>query len=127
MEHKKKIAFISRNRKKYITNLKAAGIRLGDIVVFGCKEKVTETSQDPTSDVKEIRRFILMVPEMNESTKELDYIIYSYMTSNGALSDPKMDQIYKHVSKEYKRELKIVSEKLKSMNNVVYIGNLKKI
>lgn len=37
-----------------------------------------------------------------------------------------MEAKMKMMQKKYKKELKVVSEKLKAMNNVVYISNLKK-
>ena len=52
LEYKRKISQISRNRKKYITNLKAGGVRLGDIVILVSKEKQGEGSLDATVEPK---------------------------------------------------------------------------
>lgn len=52
------------------------------------------------------------------------YVTYAYLTENGN-ADPKLEQMMKFCLKEFKRELKVINDKLKTMNSVILISDLK--
>lgn len=53
------------------------------------------------------------------------YVCYAYVTENGNVADPKMETLAKQCSKQFRKELKILTERLKTMNSVFLISDLK--
>jgi len=93
---------LSKKCKKFCNNLKLAALRLGDTLVYGCKQKKGEEN-DKGLPEKEIRRYFIMRKEKDSVTNRMYYVCYAFVTDNGNAADQRMESTIKFVNKEFKK------------------------
>lgn len=100
-----------------------AALRLGDSLFYASKQRKGE--EGDKGGEKEVRRYFFMRREKDPVFGKNYYACYAFTTENGVNMDPKCEQSYRAISKEFKKELKLLNDRLKNQNSVVLITDLK--
>lgn len=65
-------------------------MKLGDTLIYACKQKKGEEGVEFSQNDKDIRRFFFMRKEKDPNSEKIYYVCYAYVTENGNPADPRM-------------------------------------